>query len=421
MKVKISTIIEILLLGVLLIDLRFLYLKNINQLLGLVIVIITVFFTVYRNANKSSKARAFAQMPFLRKTTYSTIASFCMVFLFSYFTYDNQNIMSTLTGDSAHFKMLYIILILPIAQLSLERGGVNWLLKKLNCLAAMLYILVTLQFMIYNINGRVILPAMTSGSELPLLDGTLRISLSWLGNIMILYNFYKFYSVDDSVAKGHNRMMHLALFLLGFADLIVISRIRGATLAISIALLTIAITCRNTKKEFIKKMLVVFVVVCGLFGTDIATSFFSSFSLSAQRAYSTTARLYAMDFYWNAFLRNPLFGIGFADGNINFSIVHGDGRANVSDVGVIAQIAKYGIFILPVYIVPLFHSLKRINTMRKLRRTADLPLYVGLAVYIVLTSVSLVSIDHFRMLQWPIYLVIIEMAYKNSIQQNLSK
>lgn len=420
LKVRVSTIIKLLLLAVVLIDLRLLYLKNINQLIGIFIAIIAVGLTSYQNAKKLRDNHAYVQMPFLRKTTYATVASFVAVYIFSLVKYGNQSMMRTLVGDSAHYKMIYIILLLPIAQISIEEG-INWLLNKLNCIAAVLYILVALQFAIYNINGRVFLSAMTSGSELPLQDGTLRISLSWLGNLMILFNFYRFYSADSNFEKEHDRILHFVLFVLGFSDLIVISRIRGATLAITVALLVIAIACRNTKKELYKKMLLSFILVCGLFGTDIVSNFLGSFSLYGQRSYSTIARLYAMNFYWEAFLKNPLFGIGFADGSINFSIVHGDGRANVSDIGVFAQIAKYGIFILPVYILPLLNSLKRINTMRKLRCIADLPLYMGLAVYVVLSSVTLISIDQFRMLQWPIYLIIIEIAYWNTKQQILNK
>lgn len=44
-------------------------------------------------------------------------------------------------------------------------------------------------------------------------------------------------------------------------------------------------------------------------------------------------------------------------------------------------------------------------------------LYLSLFMYILVSSISLVSIDHFRMLQWPIFLVTIEMAYWSSINR----
>lgn len=127
-----------------------------------------------------------------------------------------------------------------------------------------------------------------------------------------------------------------------------------------------------------KKMLIVVILLCGFFGTDIVSNFLDSFSLNATRAYSTTARLYAIDFYCSAFLKNPLFGIGFADGTVNAAVVHGDGRANVSDVGIFAQIAKYGIFILPVYILPLIHSGKRIAIIWKMNYVENRQLYLSL-------------------------------------------
>ena len=256
---------------------------------------------------------------------------------------------------------------------------------------------------------------MSAGSDIPLLNGTLRISLSWIGNLMILYNFHMFYK--DTKDKQTNKVKHFVLFAIGFVELIVISRVRGTTLAVTIGILVLIFADRSTQKTMMKKMLIVVILLCGFFGTDIVSNFLDSFSLDATRAYSTTARLYAIDFYWSAFLKNPLFGIGFADGTVNATVVHGDGRANVSDVGIFAQIAKYGIFILPVYILPLIHSGKRIAIIWKMNYVENRQLYLALFMYVLVSSISLVSIDHFRMLQWPIFLVTIEMAYWSSINR----
>ena len=285
----------------------------------------------------------------------------------------------------------------------------------MNVFAALLYFLVAVQFVIYNLNKTVFLHAMSAGSDIPLLNGMLRISLSWIGNLMILYNFHMFYK--DTKDKQTNKLKHFVLFAIGFVELIVISRVRGTTLAVTIGILVLIFADKSTQKTMMKKMLIVVILLCGFFGTDIVSNFLDSFSLNATRAYSTTARLYAIDFYCSAFLKNPLFGIGFADGTVNAAVVHGDGRANVSDVGIFAQIAKYGIFILPVYILPLIHSGKRIAIIWKMNYVENRQLYLALFMYILVSSISLVSIDHFRMLQWPIFLVTIEMAYWSSINR----
>lgn len=405
-----NSIIYILIIAVVLIDTRFLYFNNVNQLLELIFAIFALLFT-YINFS-DAKHLALQTLPYLRKVCISTIISFMIVYVCSLFKYHNQNMMSTFVGDSSHYKMLLIVLLVPLAKLCIDKGGTKWLFKMMNVFAALIYLLVAVQFIVYNINKTVFLQAMSAGSDVPLLNGTLRISLSWIGNLMILYNFHMFYK--DAAGEQINKVKHFILFVVGFAELIVISRVRGTTLAVTIGILVLVFADRTTQKSMTKKMLIAVILLCGFFGTDIVSNFLDSFSLNATRAYSTTARLYAIEFYWSAFLKNPVFGIGFADGSINTAVVHGDGRANVSDVGIVAQLAKYGIFIFPVYVWPLIHSYKRIASIWKRNYVQNRQLYLALFAYVLVSSISLVSIDHFRMLQWPIYLVIIEMAYWSS-------
>lgn len=413
MKVKINSIIYMLLIVLILIDTRLLYFNNVNQLLELSLAIFALLFAFITSSRENKSI--LREFPYLRKVYFSTIISFVIVYAYSLFKYHNQNLMGTFVGDSSHYKMLLIVLLAPLAKLCLDKGGTKWLFKMMNVFAALLYFLVAVQFVIYNLNKTVFLHAMSAGSDIPLLNGTLRISLSWIGNLMILYNFHMFYK--DTTDKQTNKVKHFVLFAIGFVELIVISRVRGTTLAITIGILVLIFADKSTQKTMMKKLLIVVILLCGFFGTDIVSNFLDSFSLDATRAYSTTARLYAIDFYCSAFLKNPLFGIGFADGTVNAAVVHGDGRANVSDVGIFAQIAKYGIFILPVYILPLIHSGKRIAIIWKMNYVENRQLYLALFMYVLVSSISLVSIDHFRMLQWPIFLVTIEMAYWSSINR----
>jgi len=90
--------------------------------------------------------------------------------------------------------------------------------------------------------------------------------------------------------------------------------------------------------------------------TDYIGDFLETFSLTATRSYSTVARLYALDYYWKYFLSHPLFGFGFADGVRFYSIVHGDGRASISDIGIFGQLGKYGLTIILIYVYPLIRS-----------------------------------------------------------------
>ena len=140
-----------------------------------------------------------------------------------------------------------------------------------------------------------------------------------------------------------------------------------------------------------------------------------SFSLKATRAYSTGARLYAIEYYWNYFLKHPVFGFGFASILKYPSIVQGDGRAAISDVGIFGQLARYGIFVVLIYVFPLIRSIVIVFKARKNTKIKDISFFITLSLFVLGTSVSLIAIDHFRMLLWPLYLSIIE--YVNYINK----
>lgn len=208
MKVKVNSIIYMLLIMLILIDTRLLYFNNVNQLLELSLAVLALFFAfITSSREKKSTLQVF---PYLRKVCVSTIISFMIVYAYSLFKYHNQTLMGTFVGDSSHYKMLLIVLLVPLAKLCLDNGGTKWLFKMMNVFAALLYFLVAVQFVIYNLNKTVFLHAMSAGSDIPLLNGTLRISLSWIGNLMILYNFHMFYK--DTKDKQTNKVKHFVLF-----------------------------------------------------------------------------------------------------------------------------------------------------------------------------------------------------------------
>lgn len=256
--------------------------------------------------------------------------------------YNDQSIMRTLIGDSAHYKTLLVILMYPLAAISWSTGGTRVLFRTLNVFAFGIYILTTVQFVMFKFNGVIFLPGYFINGATPLMNGTLKMHLPWFANIMIFYNFYMFasYRYDDIPKPGKVKLIHQMLFLLGLFDCIVISRSRGVIFSVLLVLAIIIFMDKNSARGFVKKFILIVLLLVGSFVTGTITDFISSFSLNATRAYSTTARLYAIEYYWNYFVEHPLIGFGFADYISYYNIIHGDGRAAISDVGFFWPVIK---------------------------------------------------------------------------------
>ncbi len=191
MKLKGSTIAAAMFCLLLLNDTHIFYISHQNHFLQLYIVGAMLLFTVLI-CNKVLKS-ATHEMPYFHTVVFSTVISFLFVYVFSLFSYPEQSLMRTLIGDSGHYKMLLILLVYPLVYICWERGGTRVLFRILNTFAAILYITMTIQFFSYGINGKIYFPAYFANGRVPLYNGTLKIHLNWLTNIMILYNFYMYH------------------------------------------------------------------------------------------------------------------------------------------------------------------------------------------------------------------------------------
>lgn len=339
------------------------------------------------------------------------------VYIWSMVVYHDQTLMRTLIGDSGHYKMLLILLLYPLAYICYVNRGTKVLFRLLNGISIINYILTAFQFVLYNINGVIFLPGYFVNDAALTLNGTLKMNLPWFSNIMILYNFYIVVLGSKKDFSKRKKLFHFLVLLLGLFDCGVVARGRGAILCIGMAMVVMVIFDKNTLSGLNKKFLCVVAILVGIFVTGTISDFFESFSITAARAYSTTARLYAIEYYWSYFIRHPLFGFGFADYINHYSVLHGDGRAAVSDVGIFGQTAKYGLFIIAIYILPILRSGMIVKKMLNSTYVRNKTLFLGLFAYILTSSLHMIAIDQFRMLSWPVFLTIMEIIYWASSQK----
>lgn len=281
-----------------------------------------------------------------------------VLFLYSTMKYNKQLIIVTGKGVLPFLTALFTIPLL----LYFEKGGkTEHLFEVINLFSIMWDFLVIAQVVYYKKYG-VFWGDFWTYFKRFYNQGTygLRISLNVFGNIMILYNLVYLRYTRKIIWK----IWHLFATILGIYGLIFIQQTRAVYLYIVICVFVwIYFYSEKTIRARIIQFSGLGVVVYVLFFSNVVSKFISSFSLTGENAFSTSARIYAIKYYIDCMLKNPIFGNGIADGAANsfYSYIeHGSkGIAYYSDTGLIGLMANIGILgALIIYVIPVIFMYK---------------------------------------------------------------
>lgn len=351
----------------------------------------------------------------LMRFSFISLLSWFLIFLYSIAMYPHQSIRLSL---GFHITFIYAFWSVPIYTLFKIEKNNNTVFNLMNLFAVIWYILLIVQHIVYLRSGLMILNAqdLFTGGDIAERDYGIRISLKCFGAAMILYNFYIL--SDGKKYSLFKRIISLIIFILGIVTLILVTQTRVLTFAvlISIGIILLASHKRNTK---IVALFIVIVIIAILGYLGVLNNFFSSFSLSStnRNRLGTSIRLNAIEYYFNCFLNNPLFGNGFAADSY-MSVEHGiSGQFYYTDVGVFGLLGEVGIFSLIFYIYPLIKQIKVAIRVVKFKQDNVYSFYLGLIMYLFLTSFSLIITDKGRVLLFPIIIAYGEIVYERTNQQ----
>jgi hypothetical protein len=310
-----------------------------------------------------------------------------------------QDILSTIIVSRNY---LLILLIIPMCLIIIDEGKWNYFLEIANILATIWYFVVFVQLILYSTTGKLIIPYYFS-KNVWIRNGRIRIGLPPYGQYMILYNIYMYFTTKSKKS--------LALFVFGLVCLILIDQTRAAQL-ITAAIFVLAWLFSNKKAS--TRMIAAFVVILGivsLFAFGIDEMILESFSTTGEKGASTVARLNSLVYYLGCFFQNPFCGFGFTN---NASIINGPtGASWPSDVGIVGQLAKIGLFVIPIYITII---VRLIRIMMNKNISHNCKLFVGLnLVYLIMSSGSLIILDSERSILTPIVLSSIDCFYREEM------
>lgn len=365
-----------------------------------------VILVVLISANVDSNTYALLknEVPFLQKYSIAVIFSLIIIGIGTEFTYQ-QEITRTLR-EMAPYVMFFMAI--PMLMYIIRKDSINALINITNAIAIIWLVLIILQKYIYQITGVIFF---ASTFEYGIRDG-IRIGISCIGNLSIIINFHQLLFVN----KNNRCKFSKIVCVLGFYALIVLQQTRALTFAICAScLLMILSDTRHAVQHKIKKWLILILIVGIVFSTGIVSSFLESFAEKSEYGYSTMVRADAIIYYWNIFKENPLFGFGFASVADHEGLIRGPyGAYFLNDVGLIGQLVRLGIFIVPIYFWPVLRFIKITFRTKRSGNQAEYSLLIGLTAYVLITSASVIMIDRARSIGMPICLAIFEyQQYKN--------
>ncbi|WP_139197332.1 hypothetical protein [[Clostridium] fimetarium] len=226
---------------------------------------------------------------------------------------------------------------------------------------------------------------------------------------MIIYNFYKVY------CKKENTFFRWTLLTVGLFELVFYQQTRAYTLVILVCIFTIVLLEKNTKIVFIKKIILIALGIAIISQTELVSNFLQSLATTGIEAGSTLGRQYAIGYYWSMFLSNFPFGMGFPNTDKYYFILHnsiGSYVTYVDDVGIIGQLGVWGIFLIPIFVLPVIRWIHILKELKKHGNYDTFVWYCTVLVYIIVSSATLVALDSYRIMIMPIFIALIEFEYR---------
>lgn len=328
-----------------------------------------------------------------------TLISVIIVIISSQSTYYKQGLNSTWKIASS---LLIVFLSIPILYLFENGYNIDDLFKYLNIIVMIWYIVVIFQYFTYRKNGHFFLIDYFSSDEFRIRNNSIRLTLFSLGNIAILYNFNEIYVKKKSISK---KIWNLIILVAGLFCVFFVQQTRMFYIVDCVGVMIIILASSNKPHKVIWNLMLIGFVFLLL--SDYISRLFNSF-IAGDDVYnynSSVVRQYANIYFFQSFLKNPWFALGFVSDGVYPYIAHGPALIyNMSDVGFIGLLAQTGLFALFIYVMPIIRCTVIIIKIIHRKLLNQNTLLFSLYVYMLVSSISL-------MMTTPSYAILLPVIY----------
>lgn len=241
-------------------------------------------------------------------------------------------------------------------------------------------------------------------------NGRHRLNTPTLNGFMIIYSFYRII-----MSNMENKKMFIGYFIVGMITLFYTDMTRMMEISIIVSILAMILIKKNLNK---KQMLLFILLICMLLIIS-QTSFFSgvleSFSISGEQGGSTSARLNAMLYFKQFTDKNFWLGMGMVRPyrpDLYYTYFGPVGSYNcLDDIGIFGLFYYYGFLGLLIYILFLIRIVYIIIRLFNDKKDSYFTLILGLYIFVLSTSTSLIITNAQRAMYIPIIVSISEFAW----------
>lgn len=300
----------------------------------------------------------------------------------------------------------------PLIYILKKDSGEEKFWKVINIIMLVWYSWLLIEYIAYQYAGIVLSPAiLESVRGVRIRNDAIRLEMKALAHIAIIYNFDKFYNQIDR----KNKIWHLVMALYGIAIMLIVEQTRGYFIAIFGAM-AVLIMCYNKKTiKFFASALIILIAVCIALKVQLLSSFLDILFSTAESGVTGATgliRARGMTAFWNQFINNPLFGYGFQETG-DFATT-ASGIFYFNDDGFLGIVGQIGIWAFIIYGTMIFRFGYIVNKLFKEKNYKQGTLLLGLYIYMLLTSISLICYWNTTCLLCPILWALFEVGYDES-------
>ena len=211
--------------------------------------------------------------------------------------------------------------------------------------------------------------------------------------------------------KNHRKTIDIFTLILGLVHIIYIGKTRTLIAYLIITMLIIFIYS-NKKTKNIKLFSISILILFILFGKiDTFKNLFTKLSLDN----SVTYRLNGIKFYLDQLGRHPLLGMGFISGGnpVTKILLYGPNNQYYrTDVGFIGFVNEFGTVGGIWFVTLMLYACKLIKKSNIMIPNETVIYTWGFLIFLILSSISLFSIDPFRIIYMPLLLTLLDCVEK---------
>lgn len=400
-KIRISRVCEIITYLVILLDINIFMISKISVANRMLYSVLMSAFVVAINLHKSKSI--------VYRNATKWIRFYCITVILMLFVHYLHDSRSNGVSDAMFLRNSYYYLICVFAFALIyvidKNGGTDKLWKNLLLISIVWTLVLLAQAVVFNKTGRLLMPYLQQRGLYSnnTRNGMFRNEMRSVAHIIIIYCFDQLYN-----QRPKKKVTLIFGLLSGLITMFYVEQTRGYYIAIFLSLFSVMLCNSKKRKQFIRTSILVVLGFAVLWRTDAIGKLLQSIFNGNDSMATGLVRVEGMKMFWQAFLNNPLWGYGFQEtGDFVHSGVLTYYFNDCGFVGVIGQIGIWAFIIVGIMIFRFGYIVVR---MLK-NQSSEGSLLLGLYVFFIASSISLICFWNSTCLLCPILWAIFEYSY----------